>query len=117
MAVKQQRDYWRDVTRQGDVRYTVSWGDKDHQLLTPLHFNCQNKKLVQASCVFFETEEQDNKPSQAKTRVSRGGHVLGCQSGGLCLKSYVPQAQFMCGDCERTTPAPCLPTLANSQKT
>lgn len=52
MAGEQQRDYWRDMTRRGDVRYTVSWGDKDDQLLTPLHFNCQNKKLVPASCVF-----------------------------------------------------------------
>lgn len=52
MAGKQQRDYWRDMTRRGDVRYAVSEGDKDDQLLTPLHFNCQNKKLVQALCVF-----------------------------------------------------------------
>lgn len=52
MAGKQQRDYWRDMTRQGDVRYAASWGDKDDQLLTPLHFNSQNKKLVQAPRVF-----------------------------------------------------------------
>lgn len=52
MAGKQQRDYWRDMTRQGDVRYTVSCGDKDDQRLTPLHFNCQSKKLVQAPWVF-----------------------------------------------------------------
>ncbi len=52
MAGKQQRDYWRDMTRRGDVRYAVSERDKDDQLLTPLHFNCQNKKLVQVLCVF-----------------------------------------------------------------
>ena len=52
MAGKQQRDYWGDMTRRGDVRYAGSWGDKDDQLLTPLHFNCQNKKLVQGACAF-----------------------------------------------------------------
>lgn len=52
MAGKKQRDYWRDMTRRGDVRYALSEGDKDDQLLTPLHFNCQNKKLVQGLCVF-----------------------------------------------------------------
>lgn len=52
MAGKQQRDYWRDMTRRGNVRYAVSERDKDDQLLTPLHFNCQNKKLVQALCFF-----------------------------------------------------------------
>lgn len=51
MAGKQQRDYWGGMSRRGDVRYTINWGDKDDQLLTPLHFNCQNKKLVQASSV------------------------------------------------------------------
>lgn len=52
MAGKKQRDYWRDMTRRGDVRYALSEGDKDDQLLTPLHFNYQNKKLVQGLCVF-----------------------------------------------------------------
>lgn len=51
MAGKQQRDYWGGMSRRGDVRYTINWRDKDDQLLTPLHFNCQNKKLVQASSV------------------------------------------------------------------
>lgn len=51
IAGKQQRDYWRGMSRRGDVRYTINWGDKDDQLLTPLHVNCQNKKLVQASSV------------------------------------------------------------------
>lgn len=55
MAGKQQRDYWGDMTRRGDVRYAVSWGDKDDQLLTPLQFNSQNRKLVQAPCVFFSS--------------------------------------------------------------
>lgn len=39
MAGKQQRDYWRDMIRQEDVRYAVSEADKDDHLLTPLHFN------------------------------------------------------------------------------
>lgn len=51
IAGKQQRDYWGGMSRRGDVRYTINWGDKDDQLLTPLHFNCQNKKLVKASSV------------------------------------------------------------------
>lgn len=48
MAGKQQWDYRGGMSRRGDVRYTINWGDKDDQLLTLLHFNCQNKKLVQA---------------------------------------------------------------------
>lgn len=51
MAGKQQRDYWRDMTRQGDVGYAVTGVDKDDQRLTSLHFNCQNKKLEQSLCV------------------------------------------------------------------
>ena len=39
MAGKQQRDYWRDTMRRGDVRFAVSEGDKEDHLLTPLHFN------------------------------------------------------------------------------
>lgn len=51
MAGKQQKDYWRDMTRRGDVRFTVNKGDKDNHLLTSLHFNWRNKKLVLALCV------------------------------------------------------------------
>ena len=40
------------MTKRGDVRYAVSGGDKEDQLLTPLHFNCQNKKLVLGLYIF-----------------------------------------------------------------
>lgn len=75
MAGKQQRDYWGEMSRRGDVRYTVSCGDKDDQLLTPPHFNCQNKKLVQASCVLFSLEKtgQTMSSQQHETYISWEG--------------------------------------------
>lgn len=89
MAGKQQRDYWGDMSRRGDVRYIVSCGDKDDQLLTPLHFNCQNKKLVQASCVFLLRRETRKWAVTGKNvHTMRCDGVSDWKAYTVCIESY-----------------------------
>lgn len=95
MAGKQQRDYWGDMSRRGDVRYTVSCGDKDDQLLTPLHFNCQNKKLVQASWAFLLRRRASHRQKH-ETCISWEG----CDKGSLMY-----HMQSMYEYCKRATPS------------
>lgn len=71
MAGKQQRDYWRDMMRQGDVCYVVSERDKDDHLLTPLHFNWQNKKLVMALFALFWQRWGRQRVTDENTHIMR----------------------------------------------
>lgn len=92
MAGKQQRDYWGDMSRRGDVRYTVSFGDKHDQLLTPLRFNCQNKKLVQAFCVF----SWGDGPVTGKWAVAgKNAHIMSSTCNGMSKWKPLSQALYM----------------------
>lgn len=109
MAGKQQRDYWRDMMRQGDVCYVVSERDKDDHLLTPLHFNWQNKKLVMALFCSLLTKMGQTIKSHRWKHTHYEEDVWGWKVENLFLKIYLSHAvQSLHGYCKKKNVTPCL---------
>lgn len=93
------------MLRRRDVHYTVSCGDKYNQLLTPLHFNCQNKKISAGFMCFFSLEKTGQTMSSHRQKHAyHEKDVMGCQSGSFYLKAN--HMHSLCMSTEREEPSP-----------
>lgn len=102
---RQSKENSSQTTKGLGAYYSVSGADKDDPLLTPLHFNCRNKKIVLVLGVFFWKRGGRQWAVTGKTPISWGGHDA--------MSKWKPLSQAVsaiCGVCETATSAlsnPC----------